>query len=113
VLLEQCRSLGLAVARYRSSIPAARLLSSNGAPDYAKSGKGMQKAGKMLGNFASRFGSMVNGASPGPLGATGRRPELDAPESGADSCLVVFNRTNPPVAILHILPASFARPVLS
>jgi hypothetical protein len=95
VLLEQCRSLGLAVARYRSALPSARLLSSAGsASDFAKAAgggvggsKGMQKAGKMLGSFASKFGSMVNGGSagPGPLGATGRRSGIEAAAAASDS----------------------------
>ena len=84
VLLEQCRSLGLSVARYRSSIPSARLLSSSaGAADGGAKpgGRNMQKAGKMFGTFASRFGSMVNGGqSPGPLGSTGKRLALEQPE---------------------------------
>lgn len=74
VLLEQCRCLGLAVARYRNSVASTRLLNANSAAEAAKGNKRMQQAGKMFGSFASRFGGMVNSAqSPGPLGASGKR----------------------------------------
>jgi hypothetical protein len=82
VLLEQCHALGLSVTRYRSTIPAASLATSSSASDVSKAGKGMQKASKMLNSFAVRMGSMaqgmiVNGGGPGPLGAAGKRGQLD------------------------------------
>ena len=82
VLLQQCREVGLAVARYRSALLAARLPTASSAGDLAKAGKNMQKASKMFGSLASRMGNMIsNGASPGPLGSTGKRAAV--PPEGA------------------------------